>query len=373
MKNKFVQDVLNHVNLTEAHTEIEKELNNHMDEMRESLAEFIPDKNKLESEVARRMGPADDVGKKLNDIHRPQWDWILILAVGPLLMSGLFMLTPYGWAPLHLLWTMLGVGLAAMLSFMKPTNWVKYSTIGFVATLVVTLSAFASSVWMDGQPYIYIDGLGIRIKIIDLSSALFTLFAPGILIEAGKSKSYGWLWMILISVPFWIFSKTGSLFPLVAYGAAVFGMMVAGQISLVSTVVAIAFSVFSFSIWAETAASQTVVMNSHTDLALRSVYQASSWLAFFTIACGTLLCLRLFTVSLKVKMTHAKIAVVGIASFITLNILWGTLASFGYAPVPVAGLNFPFVSYGGSLMVAQIAMIGVVLGFYRRKSLSISN
>lgn len=34
-----------------------------------------------------------------------------------------------------------------------------------------------------------------------------------------------------------------------------------------------------------------------------------------------------------------------------------------------AGVNLPFVSYGGSMMISQLAMIGIALGYYRRKNI----
>lgn len=372
MKKEFIQDVLGQVKFKEAHEEIEKELSNHMEEMGASLSEFIKDPKVLEGEVVKRMGLPRDVGMHLNEVHKPKWDWVMIAAVCPLILSGLYMLTPYGWMPNHILWVGLGVVLARELWVIKPKTWVKYSAVGFITTAIITLASFASSVWMDGQPYIYIDGIGINIKIIDLSSALFALFAPGILMKTKSEKKYSWAWLPLISVPFWFYTKTGSLFPLVSYGAALFGMIVVSQLSLLRTLAAVLLTVLSFSIWTNTAVSEVKVVNSHTDSALRSIYQTSPELALFAVACGILLCLRLFELSQKIKMTQAKISAVGIASYITLNIVWGTLANFGYAPMPTAGLNFPFVSYGGSLMIAQLGMMGLILGFYKRKNLTLT-
>jgi cell division protein FtsW (lipid II flippase) len=51
--------------------------------------------------------------------------------------------------------------------------------------------------------------------------------------------------------------------------------------------------------------------------------------------------------------------------------LWGILSNIGFAPMPTAGLNIPFLSYGGSLLVANLALIGIVIGANRRKMLSL--
>ena len=39
--------------------------------------------------------------------------------------------------------------------------------------------------------------------------------------------------------------------------------------------------------------------------------------------------------------------------------------------MPVTGVNFPFLSYGGSMLVAHLALIGWILGHYRRKNIQI--
>ena len=67
---------------------------------------------------------------------------------------------------------------------------------------------------------------------------------------------------------------------------------------------------------------------------------------------------------MNTKELFAKFAVVGIISWFTLQIVIniGTNVSL----IPVIGVTLPFISYGGSSLVANYVAIGFVLNVVRR-------
>ena len=84
-------------------------------------------------------------------------------------------------------------------------------------------------------------------------------------------------------------------------------------------------------------------------------------LVLFTYA---VLIFAIFRVAMNTKELFAKFAVVGIISWFTLQIVIniGTNVSL----IPVIGVTLPFISYGGSSLVANYVAIGFVLNVVRR-------
>jgi cell division protein FtsW (lipid II flippase) len=111
-------------------------------------------------------------------------------------------------------------------------------------------------------------------------------------------------------------------------------------------------------------------VEAHTDFVLSSIHTISPLISALVMISAIILCFRIFSVSQIVKSQEGKTFCAGVGIFLALATLWSCLASLGYLPLPVAGVNLPFISYGGSMMVAQLSMVGLVLGIYRRKNLS---
>jgi cell division protein FtsW len=64
-------------------------------------------------------------------------------------------------------------------------------------------------------------------------------------------------------------------------------------------------------------------------------------------------------IGIKVEDTFAKVYIVGFAFLIGLQILFNAGVSLGI--LPVTGITLPFVSYGGSSIIALLAGLGVVI------------
>lgn len=375
MKEKYIGKVLHQVQFKEAHPEITKELMTHIDELTESLKSYIPSEDQLQKEVLKRMGNPEDLGNGLNKVHQPKLDFVLITLLSFLLLTGVKFMTNFGLLPNHGLWVLIGIVAAATFTFMKPTQWERFSLIGFVAVLIVTCFSFFSSKFEGGQPYLSFPGL--NIKIIDLSAAIFTLMVPGVL--KNKFKMPVIFLYLLLSIPFWIFLKTGSAFSIVSYGIALFGMLAIFSESILPMLFVSFSGAAGIFLWpfsgknfasAENMENLKQSSEKHTDFIMSTINESSFLLSAIVIICAAILCIRLFQMGRIIKSSSGKMTVTGTACFITVGTLWGVLSNLGYLPLPIAGINFPFISYGGSLMVAQLAMIGVALGHYKRRTLA---
>lgn len=63
------------------------------------------------------------------------------------------------------------------------------------------------------------------------------------------------------------------------------------------------------------------------------------------------------------------LAVVGIC-LMTVQVFTSVLANLGALPMISAGINIPFISYGGSGMIGNFLIIGILVGCLKRKSLT---
>jgi cell division protein FtsW (lipid II flippase) len=72
----------------------------------------------------------------------------------------------------------------------------------------------------------------------------------------------------------------------------------------------------------------------------------------------------------ELRSPYLRTLLAGTAALFGVEVLWSLLSNSGIGPVPVTGVNFPFLSYGGSLMVVHLGLIGIALGAYRRRTLA---
>lgn len=371
----YIESILKNVRFKEAHSEIEKEIQTHMDELGETFSSIIKNKDELQNEVIRRMGDPSDLGKKLDSIHRPQIDWMIVAQVGVLIASGLAIMAAQGFLGRHLLWAAIGAIAATIIALRKPKLSEKASLIGFSGIASIAILSFVSTTYADGQPYLSVAGL--NIKIVDLSAALFTIFAPGVLLFGRKGKIQTAVSYLLLASPIWIFLKTGSIFPMAGYGIAILGMMTVYSPSMWPTLSVSCLGALGIFLlpttnrFAESGSLEALRQSEqHTDFVISALHTWSPTLSVVAALCAVLFCARLFSVARIIKTSQGKMAVTGIACFISLGVLWSLISNLGFAPMPTAGVNFPFVSYGGSMMIAQLTMIGFVISYFRRKNLS---
>jgi len=70
---------------------------------------------------------------------------------------------------------------------------------------------------------------------------------------------------------------------------------------------------------------------------------------------------------MQVKEQYGRLLVIGLTSIFTIHFFWNILMTLGFAPI--SGFNLPFISYGGSQLIIQLAAMGLILSVYRRKDM----
>lgn len=106
----------------------------------------------------------------------------------------------------------------------------------------------------------------------------------------------------------------------------------------------------------------------HTDFIFSVVAEEWGFLgSALIIALFFLLITRIVAIGLKAKDRFGALICFGIAIFIGLHVFINTAMTMGM--FPVVGVPLPFISYGGSFMIINLACIGVVLSVAWRKSM----
>lgn len=86
---EFLNNVCEQISYKPIREEISKELENHIEERKEMYMEYGVKENEAEEKAIEQMGDAEEIGKKLNKIHRPRIDWKVIFTIVALIILGL--------------------------------------------------------------------------------------------------------------------------------------------------------------------------------------------------------------------------------------------------------------------------------------------
>ena len=78
-----------------------------------------------------------------------------------------------------------------------------------------------------------------------------------------------------------------------------------------------------------------------------------------------LLIIRLIAIASAIRQSFASMTVIGIATIILVHVIINIGMTIGMAPI--TGLPLPFLSYGGSSLMANLIMMGIVLNISRTK------
>ena len=77
----FLENVCDQIRYKPIRNDISEELSLHIQEMKEEHLNYGISEKEAEERAVANMGDATEIGKKLDKIHRPKFDWILFLLV----------------------------------------------------------------------------------------------------------------------------------------------------------------------------------------------------------------------------------------------------------------------------------------------------
>jgi cell division protein FtsW (lipid II flippase) len=115
------------------------------------------------------------------------------------------------------------------------------------------------------------------------------------------------------------------------------------------------------------------VVERHTDYVF--VYLLSGFgrsIGALAMIATFLLFAQLVEVARNIRAETPRLVVVGVATLFGGEFAWSLFANLGFLPMPAVGMNYPLLSFGGTLLVVHLGSLGLVSSIYRRKTVRVA-
>ena len=164
---RFLDSVCNQIKYKPIRENIAEELKNHIEEAKENyILEGLKEID-AEEKAIKQMGDGEEIGKKLNKIHRPNLDWKLILIIFVLLCFGGIVL----FIRVHsvdekifgiegqsiikfIIFTIIGIVISIAIYFIDYSKINKYSNIFYILATLSILFALMCGTVINGIPHL---------------------------------------------------------------------------------------------------------------------------------------------------------------------------------------------------------------------------
>lgn len=171
---EFLNIVCGEIKYKPVRNGIAEELETHIQDIKEEYMEKGIEEQQAEEKAVLQMGNAEEIGKKLNKIHKPKLDWKLLILVIVLIAFGILVAvlkqinindSSLGETIIYMLFSVaIGIGVY----FFDYRKIKKYSSLIYiVATLIMILPLFFKS-YINGIPYLKIFSISIFTPTITL-------------------------------------------------------------------------------------------------------------------------------------------------------------------------------------------------------------
>ncbi|MBD8071596.1 FtsW/RodA/SpoVE family cell cycle protein [Bacillus sp. PS06] len=425
---EFLSKVTSKVKSKKAHNMIKKELTHHLQELSQSYKKRGFSEEDSDEKAIQEMGNPFTIGEKLNPLHKPKMDWVLIVlfvifaSISFLpLVDGIpeFSLSGAYFMGRQAIWYTLAILVIIgflFIDYQKLKNgWIYFYTIGLLIHIYLHLFGIMTN---GAKKWVSLPGLTVDVSMMSLF--FFFLAWAGIFnkINEYRSLKKQGLLFVLFWIPISLYMMVPDFMVGTIYFFCLLGMFTFARvhkklaIKLVVTNL-IAGAIFVIMIIMTSHQSYlftrlSAFINSYSDpngagymyMAVRNVLAEAGWFgnglsnefdfqmlpethtdfAFpFLVyslgwAFGFVLCLillifisRISKNAFKTKDLYGRMIVIGGATLFAVPTTWNILMSFGV--VPIMGVSLPFISYGGSAILFYSAVLGLILNVYRRKDM----
>lgn len=165
---EFLENVCNEIKYKPIREDISEELNLHIQEQKEEYIKEGLEETIAEEKAVSNMGEAQEIGKKLNKIHRPKFDWILFLLVAILIGFG-FLITTIKvernaeignyYLVRHCMLFIIGLIISAGIYFLDYRKVLKHYKLLYGISSVILIFTMVFGIDYMGRKYIRIAGI----------------------------------------------------------------------------------------------------------------------------------------------------------------------------------------------------------------------
>ncbi|WP_404457947.1 FtsW/RodA/SpoVE family cell cycle protein [Oceanobacillus kapialis] len=414
--DSFLSEVTKHVRSKEAKKFIRAELEDHLNEAKNSLKEKGFNNVEAENKAVEQMGSPILLGEKLNKLHRPMIDWWLIILL--IIIMGL------SFTPVLSLWSTehtdmsyilrsriftVVLGLAIVFGMMRfdyrkleKYGWVFYL---FGVLLLLSLLLFPTHV-LNGE-LVIINGF-FTIRSFMALPFLFLAWASFF----NNSKLKVWQFVLLFLLSLYLFLVMANFPVTCIYISMVFVMLwwsklVKKKILLI-TVLSFFFAgwiiwgnletyqldrimaflnpenyateegymylvnreMITSAGWFGTTGLEEFTHQAHTDFVLASlIYDYGYLFAIMLVFVLSLFVTRMFIIANGIQHHFAKLLLVGAITLFVVPVVYNVGMTLGL--LPIISISLPFISYGEMPTLFNTFLMGISLSIFRRKSLLI--
>lgn len=405
----YINSVCNQIKWKNSHIYISKELENHIIDLKDSLlAQGLEEDESTERAIAE-MGDPVLIGNDLDKIHRPKVEWSIVALTTITLLLGLvvqFIIASESIPSVSNSISYSLIGLAAMILayFSDYTLIGKYPLRLYFGFLVGVLAIEIASSYMGGNPsyakyvlllyptifsgIIYsmrnrgylglaICGLALLVSYLILlpfnTYSTFVLYSLLALVLLSLSILKGWFnihkikGILLIFFPaiagisFLLIRNPYLSFRFINAFRPEFDSMGAGYISTLTRDIISNAKFIGEGLGASTG---YMVPEIYTDSLLTYLIHRFGWISFIIIAAVlALLIIKSFKLCLKQNSILSSLVSLSIVLTITAQIVIYIAYNLGF--YLIAPLTLPFISYGGTGLVINMVLIGIMLSVFK--------
>ncbi|WP_282938838.1 FtsW/RodA/SpoVE family cell cycle protein [Paenibacillus sp. RC67] len=421
----YLASVVRQVKARELHKDIRQEIADHLEE----LVSLKLEEGSSEEDAARwavsQMGEPSAVGAELNKVHKPRIPWGLIGWVTVLLLISFVAMyaVELSYAGKHRAGSEIpfllkkleftAIGLVAMIAllFFDYRRMLHYSWFIYAGTVLISIGTAVFGRQVNGMKA-YISLGPIQLDWMTTSVYLFIIAAAGLLHNRDLSPRSTWKQhLLLLGIPTLLYMLGPSLSSILLYVVSYLivlysatkrlrdillpvGMLVAFFVTLVGLsgnavrrlsafwgpyadpdgagymYIQMNQAIRSAGWWGHgLGAVNTRLPEIHTDHLFTYLVYSLGWLGgTVVVVCAVLFAVQMLHVIGNVRERYGKTLISGLGSMIAIQFIWNLGMSTGVLPI-LGGISLPFLSYGGSHLLAEMAAMGIMFSVYRRKDM----
>ena len=420
-QERFLAVVTGQIRSKEARIHVEKELDYHLKETKKYWMDKGMTEIEAEEKAVKQMGDPQKLGVKMNKLHRPKADWLLLSLLASVMVLGILPILAleetYGevrdsFLQHKVIFGMAGLALAVGIMFFDYRRLQRWGWVFFlIGAAILSALRWFPNTFINGEPSFYIPGVGAlncwaalpffflawaqffqdkRIKAWQLILLfVYSLYLFLMIPNLSITFIYGMMVMIML---WWshlskriVFSLTAGTFTLGTAGIA--SLYLLGRQYQIQRVeafidpkqyangagymyVQLRERMLEARWFGESVKQLSPIPDLHTDYALVGLTSHFGYAASITVMLVLLLfVIRMGAMTMGVKSQYAKLLVVGAVALFSLQFFYNIAMIFGL--VPIISMSLPFISYGGMPTIFNAFLIGVVLSVYRRKQFTV--
>ncbi len=415
----FLDQICRPVKAKELHNEIKLEIESHVNDIIEEHLRNGRSEEDAVNEAVEQMGDPIIIGKQFRRIHKPRFEWglissiLLFIAIAILAMYNVQLALSERFQTMFLANKMIfaGIGMCVMIIFIffDYRKLKIYSWSLFFLTLLAILYSFNFGVLINGSRR-WLDLGFLMVDVLNVSPYFLMLAVAGIAVKwkqerVAPIKEY----LVVLGMPSLLYMAGHSIIPFILYITVVMVFLWLTTLGWRQLLLRLAPLIMLFVIhiivdpsrvrriiyfmnpqqdphanymmlqsieairsagwWGQgMGVKNDFLANIHSEMIFTYFIYSFGWVTgFFLIAAVVFFLLRLLLVAVNIKEDYGRFIVCGILSLFFIQFIWSMFMSIGL--LPIAGISFPFISYGGSQFILQLAVIGIILSIYRRKDM----